>query len=128
MTRMAIIVGLAGAVIGALLTWFLIAQPRVALAEQARDDARQAETAAAKSLEVCRGTASDTQAALDNLREQTRLRAQQAQIAMDAAVQANRATQDAVMRILAESTPEGVDACLAASAAFDAELRKERGL
>ena len=118
---------LAGLLAGALSTWFIAAAPRLETLDNEVGRLTGEVVRANTATSACKTELSGAQAALDGLRDQAKLRETQAQFAVAAALEANRMTGEEVMRILAEVTPEGADACAAASAAFDAELRKERG-
>lgn len=126
MIRAMLIAALAGAAAGALALWLLVAAPRIDAAEGRAAAATQQLEAANRSVNSCKLDLAGSEAALKNLREQARLREQTARLAMETAAEAARATGEAAQLILAERTPPGADACDAARAAFDAELRQER--
>ena len=126
MIRSLLIAAGIGALLGALITWFLIASPRIEIAATAKDAAETALATTNDALDSCKLDAEGTRASLEALREQGRLRSQAAIDAMNTAMAVNRQTGEVVQQILAEQTPPGMDACEAASQAFDAELRQER--
>lgn len=127
MIRSILIAALAGALGGAAAIWFLAASPRLETLDNEVGRLTGEVNRANDATSACKVELAGAEAALSGLREQAKLRETQAQFAVAAALEANRMTGEEVMRILAEVTPEGADACAAASSAFDAELRKERG-
>lgn len=126
MIRAMLLAALAGAAAGALALWILVASPRIDAANARADAAGTQVETANSNLRACKLDVEGADAALDNLREQARLRETTASQAVQAAMTAASAAGDAVQQILAERTPEGEDACAAAKEAFDAELRRER--
>lgn len=126
MIRAMLLAALAGAAAGALALWILVAAPRIDAATTRAAVAGAQVEAANRSLSTCKKDAEGAEAALTNLREQARLREATAKQTMEAAAEAARSTADVAQAILAERTPPGEDACTAARAAFDAELRRER--
>lgn len=118
-----------------LLGLLLVAgqQIRVALLQADLETERAARLEDAGKLGACRATRTnllgqviEQNGALADMRAAELERATRArevqQRAESAAVQADQQAQ----QVLQERTPAGVDACAAASAAFDDELRRER--
>jgi len=71
---------------------------------------------------------SSQNAAIAQVKAQAEQRAKEAQSAITKAAEASAQAQIAAQRILASRPPTGADECKAAQAAFDAELRQERGV
>ena len=67
-------------------------------------------------------------AEIEQAKAQAEQRAKEAQSAIVKAAEASAQAQLAAQRILASRPPAGADECKAAQAAFDAELRQERGV
>ncbi|TRO14328.1 hypothetical protein EQ836_07590 [Ectopseudomonas mendocina] len=96
---------------------------------------RQARLEDAGKLGACRTTRTnllgqviEQNAALADLRASAMERAARAKdLQQQAEVEAQQADQQAQL-VLQERSPAGADVCAAASAAFDAELKRERGL
>lgn len=114
---------LAGAAAVSWVYW----SPRYALAAQAATTAKAwggIQESAAKTCAATLDNQNDAFKALSDAIEKADVAATQAR---DEARLARQASQDSASAILAERTPAGADACQAARAAFDADLRKERG-
>ncbi len=110
-------------------------QLRVAGLQGELADLRKVQLDDAGKLAACRETRStllvqvgEQNQALAGLRAAEHDRAQRAQAAQQQAEgRAQQADQQA-QAVMQERTPAGADACAAASAAFDDELKRERGL
>lgn len=97
--------------------------------------ARAALTTSESSLGACQQTAAKTLDTLDaqnqgifNLVTQGQERQDRAEKAITEAKKKAYLAEQRAQEILSERTPDGVDACLAAGAAMDNELKQERGL
>ena len=119
-----------------LLGLLLVAgqQIRVSFLQAELESERQAGLDDAEKLGACRSTRTnllgqviEQNSALAQLRAAEQERAARARdVQQQAEGRAQQADQQA-QQVLQERTPAGVDACAAASQAFDDELRRERG-
>jgi len=107
---------------------WLYYSPRLETAAQAITTAQAAAARQKASAEACEASVGRQNVALADLRSQLAAAELEALAARQAAVEARAERDSRAQGILAETTPAGADVCQAASAAFDAELRRERGL
>lgn len=80
-----------------------------------------------QAAQTCAGNIETQNQGIRDLAETLRAAIAQADAARDAAKVERQSFEQRSQAILKETTPAGMDACKAASAALDAELRKERG-
>ncbi len=113
---------------GWLAAGWLYYSPRLELAAQAVEAARGEAARQRESARACTDRVDQQNSALEDLRGRLAASEDQAAHARREAVLEREKHDRLAQEVMSEATPPGADACDAASAAFDAELRRERGL
>ena len=116
------IAALVGALLGGVAAWKYQAG-RIEAAQSRTEMEAQKRQMAQADLQQCKDASALQNAAIAEMAE----RARQARERLIEAEQERDAAETLANEIMMERTPAGQDACVAASNAFDAELRRERG-
>jgi len=114
--------------IGWLCAGWLYYSPRLETAATSLKSAQDNAALQKASAEACEASVGRQNMALLDLQAQLAASQGEAIAARKEAMDARAQHENNAQGILAEETPAGADVCQAASDAFDAELRRERGL